>query len=172
MRAEKKLISADYVARLNAAPFFIVIDYVGLKVGPITELRKRLTRSGARLLVVKNSLFKLAAKEAGVADFGSALTGQVGVVLGEKDLAAAAKVLKTFKAEFERPQVRFGYSGNQRLEAPAILAIADLPPLNVLQSKLMGLMNTPATRLVRLVSTPASQLARVIKAKADQEPKQ
>jgi large subunit ribosomal protein L10 len=171
MRAEKKLISADYLARLNASPFFIVIDYVGLKVGPITELRKRLTKSGARLLVVKNSLFKLAAQEAGVGDLGGALTGQVAVALGEKDIAATAKVLKTFKAEFEKPQIRFGFLGNQRLEAPAIMKIADLPPLNTLKAKLMGLLNTPATQLVQLFNTPGSQLARVIKAKADQEPK-
>ncbi len=172
MRAEKKLISADYLARLNASPFFIIVDYVGLRVGPITELRKRLTRSGARLLVVKNSLFKLAAKEAGVADFGGTLTGQIAVVLGEKDIAAAAKVIKTFKAEFDKPQIRFGYLGNQRLEAAAILTIADLPPLNVLKSKLMGLVTTPATRLVQILNTPGTQLARVLKAKAEQEPKQ
>ena len=171
MRAEKKLISADYLARLNASPFFIVIDYVGLKVGPITELRKRLTRSGSRLMVVKNSLFKLAAKEAGVGDLGGALSGQVAVVLGQKDIAASAKVLKTFKAEFEKPQIRFGYLGNERLEAAALLTIADLPPLNALQSRLMGMMNTPATRLVQMLNTPGSQLARVIKAKAEQEPK-
>jgi large subunit ribosomal protein L10 len=171
MRAEKKLISADYLARLNASPFFLVIDYVGLKVGPITELRKRLTKAGARLLVVKNSLFKVAAKEAGVAKLGAALAGQVAVVLGEKDIAAAAKVLKTFKAEFDRPQLRFGYLGNQRLEPAALLAIADLPPLEKLRAKFMGLINTPATRLVQLLNTPGTQLVRVMKAKADQEPK-
>jgi large subunit ribosomal protein L10 len=172
MRAEKKLISADYLARLNASPFFLVIDYVGLKVGPITELRKRLTKAGARLLVVKNSLFKVAAKEAGVAELGASLAGQVAVVLGEKDLAAAAKVIKTFKAEFDRPQLRFGYLGNQRLEPAALLAIADLPPMETLRAKFMGLVNTPATRLVQLLNTPATQLARVMKAKAEQEPKQ
>jgi len=171
MRAEKKLISADYLARLNASPFFLVIDYVGLKVAPITELRKRLTKAGARLLVVKNSLFKIAAKDAGVADLGTELTGQLAVVTGAKDIAAAAKVLKTFKAESGKPAVKFGYLGNQRLEAAAILAIADLPPMEALRSKFLGLLNTPATRLVQMLNTPGSQLARVIKAKADQEPK-
>jgi large subunit ribosomal protein L10 len=171
MRAEKKLISADYLARLNASPFFLVIDYVGLKVAPITELRKRLTKAGARLLVVKNSLFKIAAKDAGVADLGITLTGQLAVVTGAKDIAAAAKVLKTFKAEFDKPKIKFGYLGNQRLEAAAILTIADLPPMEALRSKFLGLLNTPATRLVQMLNTPGSQLARVIKAKADQEPK-
>jgi large subunit ribosomal protein L10 len=167
MRAEKKLLSAEYVARLNASPFFLVIDYVGLKVGPITELRKRLTRAGARLLVVKNSLFKIAAKDAGVADLGATLSGQLAVVTGAKDIAAAAKVLKTFKAEFDKPQVRFGFLGNQRLETAAILAIAELPPMEALRGKLLGLFNTPATRLVQILNTPGSQLARVLKAKSE-----
>ncbi|MBI5386106.1 MAG: 50S ribosomal protein L10 [Verrucomicrobia bacterium] len=166
MRAEKKLISADYLARLNASPFFIVVDYTGLKVGAITELRKRLTKAGAGMTVVKNSLFKIAAQEAGV-DLGGALTGQLAVVTGQKDIAAAAKALKTFKSEFEKPQIKFGYLANQRLEAPAILTLADLPPLEVLRAKFLGLVNTPATRLVQILNTPGSQLARVIKAQSE-----
>jgi len=167
MRAEKKIISADYVSRLNASPFFLVIDYVGLKVGPVTELRKRLTKAGAKLLVVKNSLFRIAAKETGIADLGGALTGQLAVVTGQKDIAAAAKVIKTFKAEFEKPQIKFGYLANHRLEGKDVLAIADLPSLEVLRSKLLGLLNTPATRLVQMINTPGSQLARVIKSKGE-----
>ena len=68
MRAEKQFISKEYVDRLNASPFFIVVDYTGLKVGPMTELRKRLNKAGAEIHVVKNSIFKIAAKEAGVPD--------------------------------------------------------------------------------------------------------
>ena len=167
MRAEKKLISADYLARLNASPFFLVVDYLGLKVGAMTELRKRLHKAGARLLVVKNSLFRIAAKEAGLADLGASLTGQLAVVTGQKDIAGAAKVLKTFKAEFDKPKIRFGYLGNQRLATEQVVTIADLPPLEIIQGKLLGLLNTPATRLVQLLNTPGSQLARVIKAKAE-----
>ena len=55
MRAEKQILSKEYAARLNASPFFIVVDYRGLKVGPITELRKRLLKAGAEMHVVKNS---------------------------------------------------------------------------------------------------------------------
>lgn len=170
MRAEKKFISADYVERLNQSPFFLVIDYRGLRVGPITELRKRLHNVGARLVVVKNSLFKIAAQEAGIADLGGGtLTGQLAVITGQQDIAATAKVVKTFKAEFDRPQFRFGYLGNDRLGGEAILAIADLPPLDALRGQLLGMLNTPASRLVRLLNTPGTQLARVLQAKAKKE---
>ena len=167
MRAEKKNISAEYVTRLNASPFFIVVDYQGLKVGPITELRKRLHKVGAEMHIVKNTLFRVAAKEAGVADLTGALSGMIAVVTGQKDVSVAAKVVKTFSAEFEKPKIKFGYLGSQRLEQAEIVTLADLPSIEVLRAKLLGLLNTTGTNLVRLLNTPATQLARVIKAKAE-----
>ncbi len=167
MRTEKQNISQEYVARLNASPFFIVVDYTGLKVGPITELRKRLVKAGAEIHVVKNSLFRLAAKEAGVAELNGALAGQIAVVTGQKDVSAAAKAVKTFQAEFEKPKIKFGYLNNQRLESKDIVMLADLPSLDVLRGKIVGLLNTPATQLAQIIQTPAAQLARVLKAKVD-----
>jgi len=169
MRAEKQYITAEYKARLNSSPYFIVVDYTGLKVGPITELRKRLAKAGAELHVVKNSIFRIAAKEAGVAELNGGLTGQVAVVTGQKDVSAAAKVVKTFAAEFDKPKLKFGYLNSKRLEANDLKTLADLPSMEVLRSKLLGLLNTPGTRLVQLLNTPASMLARVLQAKADQK---
>ena len=167
MRTEKQNISAEYVARLNASPFFIVVDYTGLKVGPITELRKRLFKAGAEIHVVKNALFRLAANEAGVAELNGGLAGQIAVVTGQKDVSAAAKTVKTFQAEFEKPKIRFGYLNNQRLESKDIVMLADLPSLDVLRGKIVGLLTTPATRLAQIIQTPAAQLARVLKAKVE-----
>ena len=167
MRAEKQNITQEYVARLNRSPFFIVVDYKGLKVGPITELRKRLLKAGAEMHVVKNSIFRHAAKEAGVGELNGALAGQIAVITGQRDVSAAAKVVKTFHAEFDKPKIKFGYLNSQRMDTAVIMALADLPSLEVLRAKLLGLLNTPATRLVQLLQTPASQLARVLQAKAD-----
>ncbi|HXI49939.1 MAG TPA: hypothetical protein VNH84_00475, partial [Candidatus Saccharimonadales bacterium] len=66
-----------------------------------------------------------------------------------------------------KPKIRFGYLNNQRMDTQQLMTLADLPSIEVLRSKLMGLLNTPATRLVQLLNTPATQLARVLKAKAD-----
>jgi large subunit ribosomal protein L10 len=136
-------------------------------VAPITELRKRLRKAGAEMHVVKNSIFRIAAKEAGVADLTGTLAGQLAVVTGRQDVSSTAKVIKTFAAEFERPKVRFGYLKNQRLETQEIMTLADLPSIEVLRSKLVGLLNTPATRLVQVLSAPGTQLAHVLKAKAE-----
>ena len=167
MRAEKQILTKEYVARLNGSPFFIVVDYRGLKVLHLTELRKRLAQAGAEIHVVKNSIFLIAAKEAGIGELNGALGGQMAVVTGQKEISAAAKALKNFSAEFDKPKVKFGYLNNQRLEEAAIKALADLPSLDVLRATLLGLLNAPATKLAVLINTPASQLARVIKAKSE-----
>src|SRR5438552_16414989 len=96
MRPEKKHLTQEYLTRLNGSPFFIVVNYQGLKVSHMTELRKRLTKAGAEIHIVKNSLFKIAAKEAGIGELNGALTGQLAVVTGRRDISTAAKVVKPF----------------------------------------------------------------------------
>lgn len=167
MRPEKQYIVKEYFERLNKSPFFIVVDYSGMKVAPLSELRRRLAKVGAELHVVKNNLFRIAAKEAGVGDIGASLVGQLAVVTGSKDISAAAKVIKTFAAEFERPKIRFGYLNNSRLETEALMALADLPPLEVLRAQLLGVLKAPMGKLVTLLNEPASRLVRVMQAKAD-----
>jgi large subunit ribosomal protein L10 len=170
MRAEKKFIGNEYVTRLNASPFFIVVDYRGVTVKHFNELRKRLRGAGAEAHVVKNSIFRIAAKEANVADLASAsLAGQIAVITGQKDVSAAAKVLKNFQAEFEKPKIQFGYLNNARLETKQLQELADLPSLDVLRSKLLGMLQAPASTLVRLLNTPGAQLARVLQARVDKE---
>src|SRR3989475_9837694 len=167
MRPEKQNLRKEYLLRLNGSPFFSVVNYKGLKVGHLTQLRKRLNQAGAELHVVKNSIFRIAAKEAGVGDLNGALTGQLAVVTGQRDIFTAAKVVKSFGAEFDRLKVHFGYLNNQRLQQADLMSLADLPSLDVLRGKLLGLFNAPATKFVVLLNTPASQMARVLKAQAD-----
>jgi large subunit ribosomal protein L10 len=169
MRAEKKFITKEYLERLNASPFFIVVDYQGLSVGHFAELRKRLRKAGAEVHVVKNSIFRAAAKEAGIEDLGGALAGQLAVVTGQQDISAAAKAVKTFQAEFDRPKLQFGYLDNDRLDLETLNTLADLPPLDVLRGTLLGTLQAPAQKLARLLSTPATQLAQVLKARQEQQ---
>jgi large subunit ribosomal protein L10 len=167
MRPEKQHLTQEYLTRLNGSPFFIVVNYKGLKVAHLTELRKRLTKAGAEIHVVKNSIFRIAAKEAGVGELNGALSGQLAVVTGQRDISTAAKVVKTFGSEFDKLKVHFGYLNNQRLEQADLLTLADLPSMEVLRAKLLGVFNAPATKLATLLNTPASQMARLLKARAE-----
>jgi len=168
MHPDKAIIVANLNQKLNASPFLFVTDYTGLKVDQFAELRTRLYNVGAKCQVVKNSFLRLAIKEAGLPEL-SDLAGQTAIVTGDKDVAAAAKVLKTFAAEFQKPAVRVGVVDRLLVSKEQIQTIADLPSREVLLSQLLGVLQAPASKLVRLLNEPASQLARVLKAKAEKE---
>jgi large subunit ribosomal protein L10 len=167
MRPEKQNLTKEYLTRLNGSPFFIVVDYKGLHVGHWGELRKRLVKAGAEVHVIKNSIFRIAAKEAGISDLNGSLTGQLAVITGQRDVSTAAKVVKTFGSEFDRLKIHFGYLNSQRLEQKDLLTLADLPSIEVLRSRFLGLLKAPTTKFVTLLNTPASQLARVLKARGE-----
>jgi large subunit ribosomal protein L10 len=164
MRAEKKLLTSEYVARLNASPFFIVAGYQGLKVAHMSELRKRLTLAGAEIHVVKNTVFNVAAKEAGIGELNGGLAGQLAVVTGSKDIFVAAKALKNFAAEFDKLKLKFGYLNNQRVDEATLMAYADLPSLEVIRAKLLGLLNTPASMLAQVIKAKSEKDGEAVKA--------
>lgn len=167
MRPEKTLIVADVREKLKSSPYLLVVDYTGMKVPHFEELRTRLAGVCARLSVVRNTFLKIAAQDLKMPELEGSLAGQTAMVTGEADICAAAKVLKTFSAEFKKPTVRGGVLDNATLTADQVDELADLPSKEVLQSKLLGLLQTPATQFVRVLNEPGASLARVLQAKAD-----
>jgi len=169
MRPEKVTIVEDLQAKLNASPFVLVTDYTGLRVEQFSTLRNRLADVGSECRVVKNSFLRRALSDAGLPDISANLVGQTAIVVGDKDVAAAAKVIKTFAKETKKLEVRVGVVDKAVVDAAQISAIADLPSREVLLATLLGTLQAPASTLVRLLNEPASQLARVLKAKAEKE---
>jgi large subunit ribosomal protein L10 len=168
MRPEKVTIVQDLLAKLNASPFLFVTDYTGLRVDQFSELRIRLAGAGARCHVVKNTFLRRAAKDAGFPELGD-IKGQTAIIVGDKDVAAAAKVIKTFVAEFQKPVVKLGVIDRAVVSGDQIKAIADLPAREILLAQLLGVLQAPATRLLRTLNEPASSLARLLGAKAAQD---
>lgn len=167
MKELKTIVIENILEKVNSSPFVFVVDYTGLTVDKFTELRKRLRGAGAEVHVYKNRLVKKAAEKASLpGELGSALKGQTAVVTGAKDVCAAAKVMKTFSDEFEKPQMKAGVLDGKYLTADGIKALADLPAREVLLAQLLGVLQAPASKLVRLLNEPAASLARVLNAKA------
>ncbi len=166
MKAEKGQLIEHILGKVNASPFLFLVDYTGLKVDKFQELRKRLRGVGAEVHVFKNTLVKQAAERAKYpGELAAHLTGQTAVVTGEKDVCAAAKTMKNFAAEFEKPKMKGGVLDGKYLDANSIKTLADLPSLDVLRAKLLGVLQAPAGTLVRLLNEPASSLVRVLNAK-------
>jgi large subunit ribosomal protein L10 len=169
MRPEKASIVSDLSEKLKRSPFVLVTDYQRMKVGDFGELRNRLAPAGAEVHVVKNNFLKRAMTDSGFPDMSDKLIGQTAVVTGENDLALVAKIFKTFAAEFKIAALKIGFVDRTVLSTTELETLADLPPREVLQGQLLGLLLSPATRLVRLLNEPASALARLIKAKSELE---
>jgi large subunit ribosomal protein L10 len=164
MRPEKNLIISEIKSRVDKTPYVLITDYTGMQVPQFNELRNRLSGAKAEYRVVKNTLLRRALADSQMPDMESYLHGQSAVVLGESDVSAAAKVLKNFSAEFQKPKIKVGILDKAVLNVDEIMALADLPAKDVLQAKLLGLLLAPASTLVRLINTPASQVAQVLKA--------
>jgi large subunit ribosomal protein L10 len=169
MRPEKQLMVQDIKDQVQNVPFVLLTDYTGMKVQHFSELRQRLRESEAEFRVVKNTLLKRALRDCSLPDLDGHLTGQTAVVLGNKDVAAAAKILKTFQAEFEKPAFKAAIVDRALLLGDEAKALADLPSRESLRSQILGLLITPAQRLVRILNTPAAQLAQVIKARSEKQ---
>ncbi len=169
MRPEKARIVSDLAERLKHSPFVLVTDYQHMKVGDFGELRNRLASTGAEVHVVKNNFLKRAMTDSGFPDVSDKLVGQTAVVTGEKDVAPVAKIFKRFATEFKIAALKIGFVDRALLSTAELETLADLPPREVLQAQLLGLLLSPATRLVRLLNEPGSALARLLKAKAEKE---
>jgi len=169
MRPEKTSIVSDLSEKLKRSPFVLVTDYQRMKVGDFDELRNRLAPAGAEVHVVKNNFLKRAMTDSGFPDVADKLVGQTAVVTGEKDMAPVAKIFKMFAAEFKIAALKIGFLDRTVLSTAELETLADLPPREVLQAQLLGLLLSPATCLVRLLNEPGSALARLLKAKSETE---
>lgn len=169
MKEVKKVIIDDLLSRINESPFLLVADYGGMTVPQFEDLRKQLKTQGAKFQVAKNTFVRQAAESAefpeGLSEF---LAGQTAVITGDADVCSAAKTLKEFEKDNGKPGIRGGVLDGELLDEAKVKALADLPPMEVLQATLLGMLNQPGTKLARVLNEPGSSLARVLQAKDDQ----
>ncbi|MBG7607426.1 MAG: 50S ribosomal protein L10 [Verrucomicrobia bacterium] len=151
MNPDKQIIINGLLARVNDSPYVIVIDYTGLTVPQFSELRNRLSESGSKCTVAKNSYMRKALTEAGLPDIGENLVGQTAFVTGDAEVFSAAKVLKNFEKEFKKPEMKVGILGEDILDTEKLKVLADIPSREAVLSQLLGLINEPATRIARIL---------------------
>ncbi len=143
----------------------VVAHNTGLVAAQSAELRRQVKEAGGTVKVAKNRLAKLALKDTDAEGISDLMTGPT-ILAYSKDPIAAAKVTVTFARSNEKLVILGGAMGKTILDASAVKALADLPSLDELRAKLIGLLTAPATKIVRTVKEPGAKLARVIQAKA------
>ena len=149
----------------DGAGAVVVTHYLGLTVAEMTDLRGRLRKEGASLKVVKNTLVQKAL-DGSVGEAGDALfVGPVAIAYAP-DPVSAAKVATQYAKDNEKFTVVGGFMGQTVLDKNGIKALATLPSLDQLRSRIIGLVQAPATKVAGVLQAPAGQLARVIGAYA------
>jgi large subunit ribosomal protein L10 len=145
----------------------VVAHYAGMTVAQMTDYRRRVKEAGGSVKVAKNRLAKLAVKDTGSAGIADLFKGQTCIAYS-KDPIAAAKVAVKYAKENEKLVILGGTMGSTVLGPDGVKALAELPSLDELRAKLIGLLNAPATKIARTIKEPGAKLARVIQAKASQ----
>src|SRR5882672_6833129 len=153
MRAEKNYLIAEVESHLKKSDYVILANFTNVTVADVAELRSRLAAEKAEFHVVKNSSLRVAAKALGLPDLDKdkALTGPTAVIVGGKNSAGVAKVLKKFFTDKQKLEVKIGVMDKKLISAADLAKIADLPSFEALRSQLLGLFSQNAAAFVRVL---------------------
>jgi large subunit ribosomal protein L10 len=143
--------------QIKASPALIVTDFTGLNVLKMTEFRRRLRATGAKYVVVKNTLAQRALAANRIAELDDHLAGNTGIVFAGEDPMAAAKVVGEFAKENERPTVRAGWVDGKAVAPAYIKRLGEIPPRDVLLSQLLGGFNGVLYQLVGVLDALREQ---------------
>ena len=167
-RAEKReVVSALHDVFANTG-VVVVAHYAGLSVADMTKLRSDMRDAGGRVKVAKNRLVKLALEGTNAIGISDLLTGPTCLAYSD-DPVMAPKVAVKFAKGNEKFVILGGTMGATVLDAKAVSSLADLPSLDELRGKLIGLIQAPASKIARTLNEPGAQLARVFAAYGSKE---
>jgi large subunit ribosomal protein L10 len=169
LRKDKEQVVADLAERLRASDTLILADYRGLSVGELDDVRTKILEHGAHFTVVKNSLTKRAAEEAGLASLTALLDGPTAIAfVGDGDMVAVAKTLADTAKRTKVLEIKGGILQGSPMETAHVVELASLPPADVLQGQVLGAIVGPLTSIVGLFAAPLQDFVGLLDARVDQ----
>jgi len=150
-RDQKAQVVAEIKEKLTGYSSAILIDYRGLTVEEVTQLRKEFRNNGVDYKVYKNTLTEIAAKEVGLDDLIPFLKGPTAIAFGVKDPVAPAKVLTESMKKLKKMEFKAGVVEGKVIDVNGIKALAELPSREELIAKMLGSMNAPISGLVTVL---------------------
>jgi large subunit ribosomal protein L10 len=169
LKKDKEQVVADLVERLRGSDTLILADYRGLSVSELDDVRTKLLEHGARFSVVKNTLTKRAAAEAGLESLTALLDGPTAIAfVGDGDMVAVAKTLNDTAKRTKVLEIKGGILQGSPLEAGQVVDLASLPPADVLQGQVLGAIVGPLTSIVGLFAAPLQDFVGLLDARVDQ----
>ncbi|MEG0376653.1 MAG: 50S ribosomal protein L10 [Raoultibacter sp.] len=155
---------------LGSAHAMWVVDFRGLSVKEVSDLRSKIREAGAGLKVYKNTLMHLALAELELPDMDQVLEGPSAFVFTGEDPVASAKALKDFAKANKNLVIKGGMMDGSFVDAEQVQAIASLPSREELIAKLLGTINNPLVQIVRVLNAPMESFARCVNQIAEQKP--
>ena len=143
----KKAVVADIAERLKASNAGVLVSFEGLSVEADTALRRELRQNKVNYTVVKNTLLKLALKEAGLEAIDYVLSGTTALAVAEEESIAPAKVLCEFAKKNDSLKIKAGYIDGETLDAAGVEALSKIPSKEILLSQVLYGFNSPITKL-------------------------
>ena len=151
MRAEKNYLIAEVETHLKKSEYVILANFTKVTVSDVADLRAKLASEKAEFHVVKNSSFRVAAKAFGLPEVDSVLAGPTAIVVGGKNPAGVAKVLKKFFEDKQKLEVKIGVLDKKLVSASDLAKMADLPSFEALRAQFLGLLTSNAGAFVRVL---------------------
>lgn len=140
---EKQKIVEEIKEKFQEAQSAVLVDYRGLNVEEITELRSKLREKGVDYKVYKNTMMRFAAKETGFEGLLEYLVGPTAVAFGMEDPVEAAKIINNFVKEHDDLEIKAGMVDGKVIDVKEIKNLAELPPKEMLIAKVLGGLNAP-----------------------------
>lgn len=168
-KKEKEELVAQYQEWLTKSQGVFLAEYVGLSMKEMEELRGKIREVGGEFHVIKNTLAKIALKNAGYPTTDEYFEGSTAAGFAFQDAPKIAKTMADFAKSTESLKIKGGFLDAQQVTFQQINALAELPPLPIVRAQLLATLMAPANKLARTLAEPARQLAAVIKAFADKE---
>jgi large subunit ribosomal protein L10 len=142
---EKQKVIEEIKGKVEEAQSVVLVDYRGLNVEELTELRSKYREVGVEYKVYKNTMMRFAFKDAGYEDFNEYLTGPNAVAFGFEDPVQAAKITHEFSKDHEKLEIKAGIVDGKIIGIEEVKSLASLPSKEVLIAQALGGLNAPIT---------------------------
>ena len=153
----KKQIVDEIAGKLKDSVSTVVVDYRGLNVAEVTELRKQLREAGIEFKVYKNSMTRRAADQVELSDLNEALTGPNAIAFSTEDVVAPAKILNDFAKKHEALEIKAGVIEGNVATVEEVKALAELPSREGLLSMLLSVLQAPVRNFALATKAVAEQ---------------
>lgn len=160
----KKQLVQEITEKVNSSQAVVLVDYRGLNVEEVTDLRKKFREAGVEYKVYKNTMMRFAFKDAGLEDFNQFLKGPSAIAFSSEDAVAPAKICHEFAKDHNNLEIKAGIVDGKVIDVEGVKSLADLPSREVLIAQVLGGLNGPISGFANVLQANIRNLVYALNA--------